>query len=183
MRRLTRADSLHKQAYDMLPTYMTVPPIPGASSPFERQADKRGEYPQEFHSQTWLKPDTDFFRQVREALPDVPLQRLKRPFITFVRNELLLDWPEIDSMLKEQGKTDWDPEGGWWLYNASYTEFLPTDRTPKWPGEQNSILFFNTGAHWSANRFKLDDQAVADRMYGRMVRPARVRRDRCRSTG
>ena len=159
----------------MLPTYLNVPLIPGHSSPFAVEVEGRGHYPQEFYPRISLKPGTAFFDRIRAAMPSVPLERLEQPFVTFVRNELLLDWPEIDVKLREMGKDNWQPERGWWLYNASYAELLPKGFSRKWPGERNSIVVLNTGAHWSADRFQMQpvvDQSKAERLYVHMVRPA-----------
>lgn len=137
---------------------------------FETELDKQGEYPQEFHSATRLREGTSLFERVRKALPNVPLERLRQPFITLIRNELLLGWDELDLMMRDMGKTDWVPDKGWWLYNGSFVEYLPTGRSKSWPGERNSAIFFNTGAHWSAHRLQQDSQDKADKLYSGMVR-------------
>ena len=164
-----RADSLMKQAFDMLSIMMTVPDMHGHFDLFVESRTMRDGYPQEFWTTVTLNPHSPHYPRYRAALPHVPEERLKRPFLSFARNELLLPWPELQGMLSEYGHRKWDPMAGWYLYNATYEEFLPSDPTPRWKGERNSVVLLNSGAHWTANRFNLTDQRIADAMYIDMV--------------
>ena len=167
---LITADSLMKQAFDMLSIMMTVPDMHGQFDLFVESRTMRDGYPQEFWTTVALNQHSPHFPRFRAALPHVPDERFKRPLLSFARNELLLPWPELQGMLSEYGHRKWNPMAGWYLYNATYEEFLPSDPTPRWKGERNSVVLLNSGAHWNANRFNLTDQRIADAMFVDMVR-------------
>jgi len=62
---------------------------------------------------------------------------------------------------------------GYYLYNETHSDWLPTSAPRSWVGERNSIAFVNTGAHWNAALLKWRDQATAERVYAMMVRSRR----------
>lgn len=157
----------------MLSIMMTVPDLRGQPDLFVESRTMRDGYPQEFWTTVTLNAASPHFARLRAALPHVPDDRFRRPFLHFVRNELLLPWPELQGMLSEYGHRKWDPMAGWYLYNATYEEFLPSDPTPRWKGERNSVVTLNSGAHWNAHRFNLTDQRIADAMFVDMVRRGR----------
>lgn len=83
-----------------------------------------------------------------EALPHVPAERLRQPFAHLLRHDTLLDQAEMRPIAESLGLGGTFKFEGW-LANSSWEEVLPKQAEKRWEGEQNSVLFFNTGAHWS----------------------------------
>lgn len=114
---------------------------------------QRPGYPQEHQASLSLHPGTALFARIQAALPHVPPERLTQPFVRLVRDELLLPWPEAQAMLAKVGHPPWDPLAGayrslsrtclklpgYYLYNETHTDWLPSHPAVSWPGEQNSV--------------------------------------------
>ena len=96
----------------LLETYVTVPDAIGDTQAIFRTQTTRPGYPLEFEIGLSLRPGTALFARVQSALPHVPVDRLSRPFVRLIRDELLLPWPEVQGMLEEVGHPPWDPMAG-----------------------------------------------------------------------
>lgn len=96
---------------------------------------------------------------LHEALPNVPLDRLKQPFVRAIRHDTLLTPEEMMRLAKQRGL---EPKFADWLHKEEWRDLLPRGEA-KWAGQDSTVLFLNTGAHLSRICFGLAErQAVAD---------------------
>ncbi|ORY84715.1 hypothetical protein BCR35DRAFT_303063 [Leucosporidium creatinivorum] len=96
---------------------------------------------------------------LREALPKVPSERFAQPFAHILRHDTLLHPDELRSIAVSEGLGESIKFEGW-LQNSTWEEVLPV-KGKQWDGEENSVLFFNTGAHWSLVCLGLDASGLA----------------------
>ncbi|KAK4055007.1 hypothetical protein OIO90_003348 [Microbotryomycetes sp. JL221] len=81
-------------------------------------------------------------------LPNVPVERLRQPFARAIRHDTLLHPDVITELAEGQDGLRTTPVFKDWLKHDAWSAALPTGAVT-WPGQDNSILLINTGAHWS----------------------------------
>lgn len=96
---------------------------------------------------------------LRRALPNVPAERFDQPFAHILRHDILLHPEELRAIAVVEGLGDAIKFEGW-LQNKTWESVLPS-KEKGWEGEENSVLFFNTGAHWSLACLGLDASGLA----------------------
>lgn len=97
---------------------------------------------------------------LRRALPNVPAPRFDQPFAHILRHDTLLHPEELRSIAVAEGLGETIKFEGW-LQNSTWEAVLPSRKEEEWEGEENSVLFFNTGAHWSLVCLGLDASGLA----------------------
>lgn len=98
-----------------------------------------------------LRPNTTFLAEIRTHLPNVPEERLARPFIHAFRHDTLMDPSELKEAADGAGLGPAKPEG--WLQHEQFDALLngsTSSKTLDWIGKQNGVVLLNTGAHWSS---------------------------------
>lgn len=115
-----------------------------------------------------------------------PIERLGRPIITFVRDDLLLSAEEtaglvagiLRSMLGAKGRSTNIVYGNWTQHVERALRPVRLSGGDEWEGDRPTALWLNTGGHWSPRSFLDFDETNMLEAYRQGVRafhhPAKI---------